>query len=91
MSRTWLQLLDSERALDAKVAELEAALETLTGNRDELIVMVVSLKAALAEQERMLDAAWEWFCEYLGRDWPRTGDQWLADLKARAAGEKPTP
>jgi hypothetical protein len=42
-------------ALLNRAERAEAALATRTANRDELIVMVRSLKAALAERDRMLE------------------------------------
>ena len=75
--------LDAERM---KRREVEAALATRTANRDELVEMVRSLKAALAERDRMLRLAWEdtaMLNRVHGYD-EQLEEFWLADLKARA-------
>jgi len=75
-------LMDKEKA--------EAALATRTANRDELVEMVRSLKAALAERDGMLMTLFmEERDEQVdrGQDFFMPSDIWLADLKARAESE----
>jgi len=89
----WASLTAKNRdGWDERARKAEAALATRTANRDELVEMVRSLKAALAERDGMLMVLFmEERDEQVdrGQDFFMPSDIWLADLKARAEEAKP--
>jgi len=77
----------------ARIAKLEAALrymtierDSLTEDRDDLILEKKQAEVALAERERMLRLAWTETVQAESYYWKYHDnvDEWLADLRARA-------